>query len=439
LAGIYRLRFAAKEAIKGMINNTLRKVHDKASELLVIAKSGQCVPWQVTAHFLMAYWSEAMNDKEHLVAHLSEGLKLLDSIGWMSYPYANDPLTGFVFVKSVRYNILPEIADRLVKGEARVDLLPAFKLELSDDRLSAEELERLVQAALDADIRGLSSSLKKLAQMDDSGSIRAIENYCLTVSSSPLPPLQVRSLGHFSVTIASKEIAFPRPVIKHLFQILLCFHPNPVHEELLLEELWPYADPLKTRSRLHVYVSQLRRTLNEHSESQKETYIECRGNQYSINFPVGSFFDVLEFESNINNSQPLSYSDPAVADVFSAKCSALRLYRGDFLSERPFDKFCVFRRQELREKFQSAALHLSASASEGTHHLMISNVLKMGLRTDPLWRDGVKQLMTILVKNGQLVDALRLYREFEKQIHRELDLPPDEELRAYFDNLVTPS
>ena len=47
--------------------------------------------------------------------------------------------------------------------------------------------------------------------------------------------------------------------------------------------------------------------------------------------------------------------------------------------------------------------------------------------------------MKARVENGELYKALRLYRDYEKWIQLELDLPPGEELQAYFESLTRPT
>jgi hypothetical protein len=44
--------------------------------------------------------------------------------------------------------------------------------------------------------------------------------------------------------------------------------------------------------------------------------------------------------------------------------------------------------------------------------------------------------MAVRVKNGELFRALRIFREYENKLQAELGLPPDQEMKKYFENLI---
>jgi hypothetical protein len=41
--------------------------------------------------------------------------------------------------------------------------------------------------------------------------------------------------------------------------------------------------------------------------------------------------------------------------------------------------------------------------------------------------------------NGRLLEAWRCYRSYETRMKDELDLPPDDDVKAYFEKLVRPA
>jgi DNA-binding SARP family transcriptional activator len=408
--------------------------------LLHKSQASGAIPWQITARLFLAYYSELMLDQDGMMEHLEEGLKLLNSIGWFSYPCAVDLVTGFVFIKAVRHDILPEVASRLVTSEAKVDLLPAFKQELGDNSCSQEEFGRLVHAAVDLNIRGLSSLLGRIDSEPGSDTQVAISRYREMIATSPLPPLEIKTLGQFTVLSGGREIVFPRPQIKLLFQMLLSQYPKSIPEDQLIEELWPSADPFKSKTLLNALISRLRHSLNPFQESTGETYIESVDGRVSLRLPEGSSYDVEEFRSvtdKVKESQrsiDSSSQDTGVKSLYSA----LLLYSEEFLPEQRYSRFIAERREILKYSYQKAVMKFAklASSSDDVNRAIV--IVEAAIRMDPLWHDGVRQLMSLYAENNRLINALRLYREYEKKLRLDLGLSPGQEIQAYFNRLTQP-
>ena len=58
------------------------------------------------------------------------------------------------------------------------------------------------------------------------------------------------------------------------------------------------------------------------------------------------------------------------------------------------------------------------------------------MKLDPLWGEGVEEMMRARAGNGELCRALRVYREYERRLRDALDLPPDLEMKRLFENLT---
>jgi two-component SAPR family response regulator len=66
-------------------------------------------------------------------------------------------------------------------------------------------------------------------------------------------------------------------------------------------------------------------------------------------------------------------------------------------------------------------------------------VIERALKYDQLWSDGVRKLLQVSVMRGEILKAMRVYRDYESRLKHELGLPPDESVREYFEEVVKSS
>jgi DNA-binding SARP family transcriptional activator len=204
-----------------------------------------------------------------------------------------------------------------------------------------------------------------------------------------------------------------------------------------MEAIWPETNPENAWHNLRMCASRLRRALDPYYDGKGVSYIDYDNEHYRLNLPDGSIVDVLEFKRLCSNSRsPGTLTTPRMEHPKQELCAIISLYHGEYLPKERYKPIIEELRLELETQHQRVCLAYSDQLLASGDNREAIKVLEKGLRFDPLWHDGVKLLMEARVKSGDLYRALRIYREYEQRVQKELDLPPDAELRQYFESLV---
>jgi DNA-binding SARP family transcriptional activator len=370
-------------------------------------------------------------------SHLGDGLRLLGEIGWSSYPFANPRLSAFVQARSVRWGTEPGTAARLAATTNAMERSAAFRRELESSEGQPEETARLLGGAATDLVRGLTDVAVRLVDSRDRTVAACAQRYLTAIRQQELPALHVKMLGTFSVSAEAMPISFARRKSRLLFQMLLIEHPSPIHEEEILEALWPEASPKRGLAALQTAVKDLRRALDPYHEPRGKSYIVYADEAYALHLSPGSVCDSHVFEASIRR---VLGATPA-RDVLNATDEAslreaLHLFGGEAVPDLRLESFAQEYRERLHRWFLDASLRLARSLNARGNHADACRALERALSIDPLWGEGVQEIMLALARNGELCRALRAYREYERRLRRDLSLSPDVQLRRFFESLL---
>ncbi|MCP4706880.1 MAG: hypothetical protein GY865_19955, partial [candidate division Zixibacteria bacterium] len=350
---------------------------------------------------------------------------------------ANDLITGFVYSKAIRYNILSGTAARLISGDFIIDLTSVFNDELDHGRCTAVEKSRLIKSAIDLEIRGLNKSISKCTDRSNKELVRLSRKYLKKIKEVSLPDLNIKLLGQFTALSKGKLLPIKRKKSKMLFQILLIEHPRPIHEEKIIEFLWPDSNLSKGKSILQTSVGDLRKALDPLYEPRGKSYIKYTNQQYYLELPDGSQIDTFIFEDTLKKGM-ISIDKNYVFDDSSEKeiNRALGMYKGELIPEQRYEDYSIEYGERLQKLYLDGILAFSKYLYKKNRYDEGITVLRNGLKLDPLWGQGVEQLMKIQVKNDNLFQAMKTYRNYEKLLKKELDLSPDREISYFFNDII---
>jgi len=220
--------------------------------------------------------------------------------------------------------------------------------------------------------------------------------------------------------------------------MLLVEHPKPVHQEILMEELWPDAEPDKARMALQTTIRSLRRALDPSHEPRGSSYIEYDDEHYSLLLPEGTSCDAHLFNQSVRFHQAdQPRKSPLSKDEQSELHRVLAMFGGEFLPGQQYESFTVEMREQIHRKFLDATLLLGGHLNRIGKHAEAIRILERGVELDPLWGEGVQEMMVAQSGNGEVCRALRLYRDYETRLREDLDLPPDREIQRCFKAIVS--
>ena len=204
------------------------------------------------------------------------------------------------------------------------------------------------------------------------------------------PVVALRCFGGFWLQVGGEPIDLSgvKPRARKLLHLLSVSMGRPVHREVLIEALWPGAEPEVGPRNLHVALSSLRQFL--HSGACSEALRILReGEDYRLVAVPGSEVDVVEFAAQIEHAgRCLGCGDADGA--IGALTRALALHSGDLLPEDGPDEWVI----RDRESFQGAAVEAARTLAElllqEGDPLAAARACELGLdidrNRDDLWR-----------------------------------------------------
>jgi DNA-binding SARP family transcriptional activator len=165
----------------------------------------------------------------------------------------------------------------------------------------------------------------------------------------------IRCFGGFTLYVrhVRMDLSGVKPRVRKLLHLLALHTEQPVHREVLIESLWPEADPDIGARNLHVAVSSLRQLLAVGSRGEMIQIVR-EGEEYRLKLPPGSHADVAAFTGSVEEGRRCR----AVGDEARAIASlsaALDLHTGDLLPEDGPAEWVLGHRESLRARAVEAA------------------------------------------------------------------------------------
>jgi DNA-binding SARP family transcriptional activator/pimeloyl-ACP methyl ester carboxylesterase len=202
----------------------------------------------------------------------------------------------------------------------------------------------------------------------------------------------------------------------------LALSPGTTHSrERLATLLWPDSSEEAARQSLRQCVSTLRRDL--------------------VDLPLSVDHDLLGIEPGRIATDVGEFNDALVDSSMASLKRAVALYRGHLLEglnakSDLFEEWLLGERTRLRAAATSAFhLLLKQLQAAGAREEAIAVALRL-LAIDPLQEEIDRALMRLYFEQGQTALALRQYKRCEAILRKELDVEPDQETRALYQELL---
>lgn len=241
-------------------------------------------------------------------------------------------------------------------------------------------------------------------------------------------PFRIHLLGRFTITRNERHVplaTWHRKASLTLLKLLAMRRGQSVHRDILIERLWPDAEPRQGRERLKVAVCYARHELGS------RTLIQYADDGYVL--AGGEFWlDVAAYEAHIA---------AGVRDLHSGRVDraidefrdALELYRGDLLEEDLYDDWCADERERQRELFFTLAEQLAAALRHRNRLDEAEQICRRALAREDCREVFHRMLMQILIGMGHLDRAELQYHRCRAILRREFDVEPLPETRRVLD------
>ncbi len=227
--------------------------------------------------------------------------------------------------------------------------------------------------------------------------------------------LRILSLGDFCCTAppydVTNVIKWKTLKAEELFALLIHYRGVPVPKDVLIDKLWPDAEPQKSANLFRVTCTYIRNTLSEYGFTDA---LIRELNKYKLNMSLFEC-DAFDFENAAENFSGLSKEELR---------RALSFYRGEYFQSMPYD-WAMQKRALLESHFKALSHKYADLCAEDNEIENACQTLLNILAFDPYdYNTAVKYVM-LKIKNGDTDTALHFYREFSGRLLRETgDAPP---------------
>jgi DNA-binding SARP family transcriptional activator len=200
----------------------------------------------------------------------------------------------------------------------------------------------------------------------------------------------------------------------------LAYHRHRSHpRQVLIELLWPEGDVDAGRHNLSVALNALRDQL-EPADTPSGTVLVT--DRFSVGLNANAVTtDVTEFEAALDAAAQVGSSSEA--ERVRWLIEAVERYRGTLLPGF-YEDWILPEQQRLDERFFQALGQLVTYFKGAREWGRALQYARQALAVDPLREETYEELMRLHLAAGQPSAALRVYRELERVLKQQLDMPP---------------
>jgi DNA-binding SARP family transcriptional activator len=250
-------------------------------------------------------------------------------------------------------------------------------------------------------------------------------------SNTTVANLCVGLLGGLRVEragIAISDVAWQRRGAKRLIKLLATCPSHAIHREQILEILWPNAHVDSARNDLAKALHAARRAVEpERLPRDDSAYLRVRDDMIIL--------DTNHVLIDADNFQRLAQSALRRATV-SAYETGLAAYTGVLLPEDLYEDWASERRQYLADLNLQLLLGLAETMEKRGAYRGAVDRLQRALQDDPTREDVHRHLMRLYGAIGARNLALRQFEVCRALLRRELNMVPDRETTALYQDLL---
>ncbi len=224
------LLYLVYKSYSSFINKKKKQCFDNADKLLTISSKSKLPSWQALANFLLGLHAELSNDYSLSYNYFIKGISILQKNKMYSYPMYNKKITERLVLYAVKSGKL-QFIDKILCSDYTFEFSDEIDNLVSKLELKTKNYLQLFSVAEANKIRGLVPLAKKQMSINQKKLSKNAAEYLNTISSIPLPPLQINMFGIFYVLSDNRQINFKRKKSKQLLQILTLMYPSTVNEE----------------------------------------------------------------------------------------------------------------------------------------------------------------------------------------------------------------
>ena len=246
--------------------------------------------------------------------------------------------------------------------------------------------------------------------------------------------LEIKLLGNVSLRLDGQPVTGLPSRAAEALLIYLGFQDRPVPRETLAEFLWADRTPKQGLTNLRTVLTALRRELGD--------FLVISRKEVGFNHEASYTLDAHSFEHTLGELSPALQSPERLGDLSARQLqTALDYYQGDFLEGfylrdgRGFEEWAAMERERLRRLAHIGfRRQVQYYLRQGDFPAGIQNAERL-LALDPLDENSHRQMMQLLLRDGQRNAAIKQYQRCRELLADELGVVPSPATTRLFDRL----
>jgi two-component SAPR family response regulator len=229
--------------------------------------------------------------------------------------------------------------------------------------------------------------------------------------------LTVKCFGHYLCYVdknAADPIRWRTAKSEELLALLIHYQGKAISKEILIDTLWPEAEPEKAANNFRVTCTYLRNTLTDKGFAN----LLLRDRDSYLLDTSRLRCDLLLFL--------------AAAGEVSPKLSALEeasaVYVGGYFENKSYE-WAANMRAWLGKEYKKIQCRIADFYQAGGENRRACAALEKALTHDPYDEEAVEKLLSLKLRSGDSVSAVKIYREYEQRLLKEIELSPSDKLR----------
>ncbi|RST60454.1 tetratricopeptide repeat protein [Siminovitchia terrae] len=235
--------------------------------------------------------------------------------------------------------------------------------------------------------------------------------------------LTIHTLGNFNVCYENKPITIKRQSSLRLLQFFITHRNKKIEKDMIIDTVFPDGSLSTIDNHFNVSLSVLRKTLEPNLKSGVHSrFIKRFGNQY--------LFDTTDVDLDIETFMTLTKKGDD-ADINNLE-EAVKLFRGDYFEEYPYEAMLENERERLRVLFVKTSQTLAQHYFEQNHYKKCFEYFERILDKDPYQEDIYFDYLEMLLKKNLVTKATKVASDMKQFFTNEMGISVNDQIENIF-------
>lgn len=317
---------------------------------------------------------------------------------------------------------IPEAAAALARIAGGTAALAGL-LSAADPQVRSRCARALALAAPEESMAALAEAEQR--ETDSGVAVRLAEAQAAILGAPP-PRLTVQLLGGFALHRGAEAIpdsAWPRPLVRRLFQYFAVNAGAPIPTERLLDDLWPQLEPDRALRNFRTAHSLLRQVLEPFLPPKAPNrYFAVTADTYTFDPEHRAWVDLHAFQATVRGVVA-DTSAPTPGKPPDAFLTALEGY-APVLPDLPYAEWLLACRRETDDLYAAGCFYAARAFLGGGESGAAIAWGRRAVQAAPWREEAYRVLMRAYARRGERAVALHLYQQARESLRDELGVDP---------------